>query len=294
MGNPKTGSSEWTWAERRRWAARMRWRSATRRWRVLPDFLVLGGQRCGSTSLYDMLCGHPDVAPASHKEPHFFDNNHLRGEQFYRRLFPLQLQMRARERRQGRRAVTGEATTYYLAHPGVPARVRALLPDVRLIAILRDPVDRAYSHYQLSVREGREPLSFEEALAAEPDRLAGEHERLIADPSYRGVAHRFFSYRSRGRYIDQLERWWAEFPREQLLVLRSEDMFEDPRIVYDQLVTFLGLDPDADRRTFRARNRVSYDAMRPETRAELRSYFAEPNRALEQRTGRAFNWQAPE
>jgi hypothetical protein len=294
MGNPKTGSSEWTWAERRRWAARMRWRSATRRWRVLPDFLVLGGQRCGSTSLYDMLCGHPDVAPASHKEPHFFDNNHLRGEEFYRRLFPLQLQMRARERRQGRRAVTGEATTYYLAHPAVPARVRALLPDVRLIAILRDPVDRAYSHYQLSVREGREPLSFEEALAAEPDRLAGEHERLIADPSYRGVAHRFFSYRSRGRYIDQLERWWAEFPREQLLVLRSEDMFEDPRIVYDQLVTFLGLDPDADRRTFRARNRVSYDAMRPETRAELRSYFAEPNRALEQRTGRAFNWQAPE
>jgi hypothetical protein len=294
MGNPKTGSSEWTWAERRRWAARMRWRSATRRWRVLPDFLVLGGQRCGSTSLYDMLCGHPDVAPASHKEPHFFDNNHLRGEEFYRRLFPLQLQMRARERRQGRRAVTGEATTYYLAHPAVPARVRALLPDVRLIAILRDPVDRAYSHYQLSVREGREPLSFEEALAAEPDRLAGEHERLIADPSYRGVAHRFFSYRSRGRYIDQLERWWAEFPREQLLVLRSEDMFEDPRIVYDQLVTFLGLDPDADRRTFRARNRVSYDAMRPETRAELRSYFAEPNRALEQQTGRAFNWQAPE
>jgi hypothetical protein len=294
MGNPKTGPSEWTRAERRRWAARMRWRSATRRWRVLPDFLVLGGQRCGSTSLYDMLCGHPDVAPASHKEPHFFDNNHLRGEEFYRRLFPLQLQMRARERRQGRRAVTGEATTYYLAHPAVPARVRALLPDVRLIAILRDPVDRAYSHYQLSVREGREPLSFEEALAAEPDRLAGEHERLIADPSYRGVAHRFFSYRSRGRYIDQLERWWAEFPREQLLVLRSEDMFEDPRIVYDQLVTFLGLDPDADRRTFRARNRVSYDAMRPETRAELRSYFAEPNRALEQRTGRAFNWQAPE
>jgi hypothetical protein len=294
MGNPKTGSSEWTWAERRRWAARMRWRSATRRWRVLPDFLVLGGQRCGSTSLYDMLCGHPDVAPASHKEPHFFDNNHLRGEEFYRRLFPLQLQMRARERRQGRRAVTGEATTYYLAHPAVPARVRALLPDVRLIAILRDPVDRAYSHYQLSVREGREPLSFEEALAAEPDRLAGEHERLIADPSYRGVAHRFFSYRSRGRYIDQLERWWAEFPREQLLVLRSEDMFEDPRIVYDQLVTFLGLDPDADRRTFRARNRVSYDAMRPETRAELRGYFAEPNRALEQQTGRAFNWQAPE
>jgi hypothetical protein len=272
----------------------MRWRSATRGARVLPDFLILGGQRCGSTSLYDMVCGHPDVMPASHKEPHFFDNNHLRGEEFYRRLFPLRMHMRARERRLGRRAVTGEATTYYLAHPAVPVRVRALLPDVRLIAILRDPVDRAYSHYQLSVREGREPLAFEDALAAEPERLAGEEERLLADPAYRGVAHRFHSYRSRGRYLEQLDRWWAEFPEGQLLVLRSEDMFEQPRTVYDQVVAFLGLDRDADRRTFAARNRVRYDEMRPETRQELSRYYAEPNRALEQRLQRSMQWQAPE
>ena len=293
MTDQTTVPSGWTWAQRGRWAARMRWRSATRGSRVLPDFLILGGQRCGSTSLYDMLCGHPDVMPASHKEPHFFDNNHLRGEQFYRRLFPLRMHVRARERRLGRRVVTGEATTYYLAHPAVPARVRAMLPNVRLIAIVRDPVDRAYSHYQLSVREGREPLSFEEALAAEPERLAGEEQRLLTDPTYRGVAHRFHSYRSRGRYVDQLERWWDEFPREQLLVLRSEDMFEQPRAVYDEMAAFLGLDPDADRRTFRARNRVSYDAMRPETRAELRSYYEQPNRELEAQLGREMHWQGP-
>jgi len=271
----------------------MRWRSATRGSRVLPDFLILGGQRCGSTSLYDMVCGHPDVMAASHKEPHFFDNNNLRGEEFYRRLFPLRMHVRARERRSGRRAATGEATTYYLSHPAVPARVRAMLPDVRLIAILRDPVDRAYSHYQLSVREGREPLSFEEALAAEPERLAGEEERLLSDPAYRGVAHRFHSYRSRGRYVDQLRRWWAEFPRDQLLVLRSEDMFAEPRAVYDTLVRFLGLDPDADRRTFAARNRVTYDEMRPETREELRRYYEQPNRELEAELGRSMQWQRP-
>ena len=152
----------------------MRFRTITRNARALPDFLLIGGQRCGSTSLYTTLCGHPQVLAGAHKEPHFFDNNHLRGEDFYRRLFPLQIHLLARERRLGRRVVTGEATTYYLAHPAVPARVAAMLPDVRLIAILRDPVDRAYSHYQLSVREGRESLPFEQALAAEPERIAGE------------------------------------------------------------------------------------------------------------------------
>ena len=258
-----------------------------------PNFFIVGAPRSGTTSMYIYLKQHPEIYVSVDKEPHFFDNNNLRGEEFYRRLFPLRMHVRARERRSGRRAATGEATTYYLSHPAVPARVRAMLPDVRLIAILRDPVDRAYSHYQLSVREGGEPLSFEEALAAEPERLAGEEERLLSDPAYRGVAHRFHSYRSRGRYVDQLRRWWAEFPRDQLLVLRSEDMFAEPRAVYDTLVRFLGLDPDADRRTFAARNRVTYDEMRPETREELRRYYEQPNRELEAELGRSMQWQRP-
>jgi hypothetical protein len=268
----------------------MRWRSATRRVRVLPDFLVLGGQRCGSTTLYTMLCGHPQVMEASHKEPHFFDNNHQRGLEFYRRLFPLDAHMRLRALRLGHPVVTGEATTNYLSHPAVPGRVKALLPDVRLVAILRDPVDRAHSHYQLSVRAGLETLSFEEALEAEDERLAGEEERLLSDPEYFGAAHRYLSYRARGRYVDQLERWWAAFPRHQLLVLRSEDMFTDPAGVYRQLTGFLGLQPDP-RRRFEARNRVTYSAMAPSTRAGLVAYFSDPNRALEEQLGRPMGWQ---
>jgi hypothetical protein len=289
-----TAGTRNTWPQRRRWAARMRWRAATRRARVLPDFLVLGGQRCGSTTLYTMLCGHPQVMAASHKEPHFFDNNHLRGPEFYRRLFPLQAHLRVRERRLGHRVVTGEATTYYLAHPAVPERVAGMLPDVRLIAILRDPVDRAYSHYQLSVREGRESLPFEQALAAEPQRLAGEEQRLLSDPGYRGVSHRFHSYRSRGLYLEQLQRWWQAFPADRLLVLRSEDMFEQPAAVYEQATAFLGLESDTDRRAFESRNRVSYDEMPERARADLRSYYAQPNALLEQRLSRQMHWQAPE
>ena len=278
------------WPARER--ARMRWRSLTRRARLLPDFLILGGQRCGSTSLYTMLCKHPQVMQASHKEVHFFDNNHLRGEDFYRRVFPLRAHAAARENYLGNKVVTGEATTYYLAHPAVPERVASLLPDARLIAILRDPVDRAYSHYQLSVRAGREPLSFEQALAAEPERLEGEQERLLADPGYRGHAHRYHSYRTRGLYLGQLEAWWEHFPPDQLLVLRSEDMFADPAAVYGAVAAFLGLEPDLHR-SFAARNQVAYDGMLPETRAELAAFYAAPNRALERRLGRVLGWQEP-
>ncbi len=263
----------------------MRFRTITRNARALPDFLLIGGQRCGSTSLYTTLCGHPQVLAGAHKEPHFFDNNHLRGEDFYRRLFPLRAHLRAR------RAITGEATTHYLSHPAVPERVAAMLPDVRLIAILRDPVERAYSHYQLAHRNGREPLSFEQALAAEPERLAGEEARLLSDPAYRGEAYGVQSYRTRGLYLEQLERWWAMFPPERLLVLRSEDMFERPGEVYAQTVAFLGLRPDAARTAFAARNQVVYSSMLPETRAELAAFYAEPNSRLEQRLGRSMGWQ---
>ena len=284
----RSGAATGSFSARER--AAMRWRSATRRARVLPDFLVLGGQRCGSTSLYTMLTGHPQVMAASHKEPHFFDRNHRRGDDFYRRLFPLRAHVRARERRLGGLpVVTGEATTYYLAHPAVPGRVAAMLPDVRLVAILRNPVDRAYSHYQLSVRGGWETLSFEDALAAEPERIAGEEQRLLDDPDFTGHSHRYHSYRTRGLYLEQLERWWAAFPTDRLLVLRSEDMFADQTAVYAELAAFLGLAPD-DRRAFESRNRVSYSGMTDATRRELEAYYAEPNRRLEARLGRSLGW----
>ncbi|HEY0389720.1 MAG TPA: sulfotransferase domain-containing protein [Gaiellales bacterium] len=274
--------------------ARMRFRSATRNHRALPDFLILGGQRCGSTSLYTMLCEHPQVMPASHKEPHFFDVNHLRGQAFYRRLFPLRAHMRARARRIGAAVITGEGTTHYLSQPAVPARVAAMLPHVRLVAILRDPVERAYSHYQLARRNGRELLGFEEALAAEDERLAGEEERLLADPAYRGDAYAVQSYRTRGLYLRQLEWWWQHVPAERLLVLRSEDMFADPAPVYRQVTDFLGIEHHARSDRFPARNQVSYSDMDAGTRAELRAFYAGPNRALEERLGRAMHWQGPE
>jgi Sulfotransferase domain len=278
------------WTVRKR--AEMRWRAATRSVRTLPDFFVLSGGRCGSTSLFAILCAHPQVMAPSHKEVHFFDRNYERGLDFYRRLFPFEAHRRSRERRLGSKVLTGEATTYYLLHPAVPSRVFAALPQARLIVMLRDPVDRAYSHYQLAVRAGKETLSFEEALDAEEERLAGAEERLATDPSFDSPSHRYHSYVRRGLYLQQLERWEDRFPREQFLILPSESFFADTAGSLARLTAFLGLEPFGG--PFPPpRNRAAYEGLRPDTRRRLQERFAEPNRRLEEHLDIDLGWQAP-
>jgi hypothetical protein len=270
----------------------MRWRTATRSARTLPDFLLLSGSRCGSTSLFASLCAHPQVMPPSHKELHFFDRNYRRGLDSYRRLFPLGAHRRSRERRLGRRVVTGEATTYYLLHPAVPARAREAIPRATLVVLLRDPVDRAYSHYQLSVRSGAETLSFEDALDAEEERLAGAEERLLAGTDD-VPSHRLHSYVARGLYLRQLERWQESFRREQFLILRSEDFFADPAGTVAEACAFLGLEPHPGPLPA-PMNRATYEQIRPETRRRLQQTFAEPNRRLEEYLGAELDWQRPD
>jgi hypothetical protein len=258
------------------------YRLATSRARSLPDFVVIGAQRAGSTSLFDYLGRHPRVVPPSHKEIHFFDQNFFRGERWYRSHFPPALRVRAVSGR------TGEASPYYLFHPEAPARAHATVPDARLVVLLRNPVDRAYSHYQLAVRGGHEQLPFDEAVKRESERLAGEAEKL-ADPTHKSAAHRHLSYVARGLYAEQLERWLAFFPREQLLVLRSEDLFANPEAVFAETVAFLGL-PPVELEDYPHRNPGGYENLPAETREWLEDYFREPNRRLYELLGRDFGW----
>jgi hypothetical protein len=272
-----------------------RFRVATRHLRILPSFLIIGAQRAGTTSLFDYLSRHPDVAAPSGgeesvawpKELHFFDEKSWRGLDWYRSFFPTAVARRV-ARLRGGDLVAGEATPFYLFHPFVPERVAATLPDVRLIALLRDPTERAYSHYQLMRRKGWEDLSFPEALAAEPERLAGE-EPFLADPHYRNHHHRHHSYVARGLYAEQLERWLAHFPREQLLVLRAEDFLAHPAEVYAEVLGFLGL-REWRLDDFTPRNRKPYAAIEPAARVLLEERFAEPNARLARLLGRDFGW----
>lgn len=253
----------------------------TARWRPLPDFLVIGAQKAGTTALYAYLRWHPQITGPSWKEVSFFDRHWWRGEPWYRGQFPL---------RSGGKLV-GEASPSYLFHPLAPERARAVVPEAKLVALLRDPVDRAYSQYQHEVSLGREPLSFEDALAAEAERTRGEVERLVADPKAFSTAWWDHTYASRGRYAEQLERWLIAFPREQLLIVTTEELGERPAETYASILAFLGAAPhelDEYPRVFER----DYEPMQEETRRALAARFAEPNRRLERLLGRPLGWPA--
>jgi hypothetical protein len=254
-----------------------------------PDFLIIGAQKGGTTSLYSYLCQHPEVVAARTKEVQYFSENFARGSAWYRRHFPVLVSREPQRLLGAGRLRTGEATPYYLFHPHAPKRVRAGLPRVKLIALLRNPIDRAYSHHRYHVKLGDEVMGFEAAIAAEPERLAGELERMGRDEGYVSDPHRNFSYLARGLYADQLERWLECFPREQLLVIQSERFFADPVAGYRRVIRFLGLS-EHELDTYEAANVGSYEDMDPATRARLVDYYQEPNERLYTLLRERFDW----
>jgi hypothetical protein len=255
---------------------------------ALPDFLIIGAQKSGTTFLYNLLSKHPLVEPAAKKELHFFDHRFDFGVEWYRRCFP------APRWEGGRRTITGEASPYYLFHPRAAGRVAQVVPEARLIVLLRNPVDRAYSHHQQLVRKGGEPLGFEEAIEAEEERLRGERNRLLEDEHYASFEHQRLSYLSWGVYIDQLLRWTGFFDREQLLVLKSEDFFEKPKQTLKVVLQYLELpewEPGEEVLEGGKRNEGNYDQeMDPSTRRRLEEYFAPHNRRLYDFLGVDFGW----
>jgi hypothetical protein len=255
---------------------------ATSAIRPLPGFLILGAQKAGTTALYAYLRRHPEITGPSWKEVSFFDRHWTRGEAWYRGNFPNVWRSRG--------DLIGEASPSYLFHPLAPRRVAELVPAAKLIVLVRNPVERAYSHYQHEVALGREPLSFEEALAAEDERTAGEEARLAAEPGYFSHAWWNYTYRARGRYAEQLERWLEVFPREQLLVLPSEELLREPEATHAFVLEFLGAGShrlDSYPRVFER----SYEPMSPDTRARLVAEFEEPNRRLYGLLGRDLAWR---
>lgn len=200
--------------------------------RTTPDFLILGAQKAGTTSLFEYLAGHPAVIRPATKELHYFTLYHDHGPAWYHR------ELRA-DTRTPERGWTFEASPYYLFHPAVPARCAACCPATRLILLVRDPATRALSHYRHEVRLGYEPLPMEAAFAAEVERL-----RTPLDTPDGLHAHRHWSYRARSRYAEQIEAWLNYFPARQMLVIQSELFFAQPARVLHDIQDFLGL-PDA-------------------------------------------------
>lgn len=261
--------------------------------RLRPQFLIIGAMRSGTTSLYRYLCKHPLVVEAARKEVHFFDHNYQEGFEWYARQFASRFSpLKGCGNRL--RLITGEASPSYLLHPLAPARAAGHMPDAKLIAILRDPVARAFSHYHHGLRRQYESLpTFEEALDAEPARLAHQRDRLVSEETQRSDPFLWYSYCARGCYLDQLQEWLKFFPREKLLILISEDFYADPSTALRQVTDFLGLPkmPAQASQSFRKHNESHYDGMNPETRQRLVEFFRPHNQRLAEFLGRELPWR---
>jgi len=217
------------------WPARLRgWQRAVgwRARRPRPHFLGIGTQKGGTTSLYQLLRQHPDVFLPEQKELHYFSKHYQLGDRWYLNHFAAAKPGQLR----------GEITPYYLFHEAAPQRIAAMRRSMRLIALLRDPVERTLSQYFHSCRLGLETLPLEAALEAESTRLCGSAER-IQQPGITDLHHQEHSYLARSRYEIQLQRYLALFGQERVLVLRSEDLFaQDPECLR-RLCGFLGIAP---------------------------------------------------
>lgn len=249
----------------------------------LPDFLIIGAQKCGTTALYDTLVQHPSVLPAYQKEVHYFDRYYNKGLLWYKANMPSRTARKAAPE-----AIAGEAAPSYIYHPLAAQRVKSLLPNAKLIVLLRNPVNRAYSHYQKELDRKDETISFEQALDKEAERVEGGLPKVLAGKHSHNWWH--FSYMARGRYAEQLERWFKLFPREQFLILRSEDYAARTSEIVNEACRFLGL-AENQITEFPRSNKSGYEKpLAPETRERLVNYFRPHNQRLYEMIGRDMEW----
>lgn len=247
------------------------------------DFLIIGAQRGGTQSFYDYLLQHPSVVPAIQPDLHFFDQHYDRGLAWYISQFPLLSGYYGAKRPEG--CITGEASPFYFHHPLVAERIRLHCPNAKLIVLLRNPTDRAYSHFRQAVRLGKEQFSFSMALKVEAKRMEKGMQRLRDNPELYAERNLFNSYISHGLYAQQIKRWKSVFPEQQLLFVRSEEYFSDPVSHVLQAYRFLGLTPFSPR-VMDPPPVHEFEFLTDQTREKIDKVFKHSN----EETFRLLNW----
>jgi len=248
--------------------------------RALPNFYVVGTQRGGTTSLFIYLLAHELVhGPRRAKGVHYFDTNFHESVSWFRSNFPRQSVLQAQADQHGVTPAVGEGAPYYLYGPRMAERIHSVTPQARILAVLREPLDRAISHHNHEVKRGHENLALEDAFAAEETRLAGELDKMMADPSYISKPHIHHAYLGRGKYAEQLERYFGLFGRENVLVLDSAALSENPEETVKTATDFLGL-PSLRGVDYPRYNKREYDPVDPGIRERWGSSFDESNARL--------------
>lgn len=259
--------------------------------RLMPSFILAGAQRCGTTSLYRALLDHPAVLSAAyHKGVNYFDINYDKDIDWYQGHFPLRATASFRARGAKEPPTTFDASGYYMYHPLAAERIGRDLPSIKVLTLVRDPIERAYSAYRHEFARGFETESFERALELEDERVQPELERMLADPTYQSETYRHHSYRRRGQYDEQLRRLADAVGRERLLVVESESFFTQPELEYRRILEFLGLRPHVPQRFDRWNARPGAE-ISPSAERFLRASFREHDEALAEYLGHAPSWQ---
>lgn len=253
----------------------------TSRFRKMPDFIIVGVQKGGTTSLFNYLKTHPEIKLHNNKEIHFFDRYYNQGVSWYRSWFPLEMYGK----------VTGEATPNYIFYPNAIKRMKTMLPKVKLIVLLRNPIERAYSHYQMEKRKGREGLSFENAI---------KHEKLILEHEYIKVEEKgedYFSerltnnsYLTRGLYAEQLKRLFVYYDKSQVLIIDSKNFKKNTEVVLKEVYDFLELNQVEGSKLEKNKNVHNYPLMNEETKSYLEDFYRKPNEELFKLLNQRFDW----
>jgi len=256
--------------------------------RVLPDFIIIGVQKGGTTSLFMYLMEHPNIFPPldeegrrKFKEISFFDKNYKKGILWYKSHFPSILNKFFINQICRKKFITGEGSPTYLFNNDVPRRIFQINSNTKFIVLLRNPVERAFSHYSYEVDQKMENLTFEEAIKMEEKRLQNPN------PNNKIL----YPYLSAGLYENQLQEWFKLFPKDQFLIVDSSELFSDPQKVYDMVVDFLNL-PKIKLKRFKKHNPTQYSKeIDKDLRDELIKFFKPHNERLYKLIDRNFGWE---
>ncbi len=268
------------------------YRSLTQQIRVLPDFIIIGARKCGTTSLYEYLTQHPCVLPALSKELFYFDYHYEKGNNWYRRHFPTQVEKWAYKKALGSQVITGEATPSYLYNPFVARRIAELLPQVRLILLLREPVEAAYSAYQFGIKTGTYTADdnvFEKIIQEELQYIQQGGELFCQEQETFSI-NPHCTYLARHAYIELLKPWLEVFDRSQIKIVLSEELFTNPAKVYQEVQEFLGL-PRHELDIYDQFNQNGYQKLESSAAQNLEEFFTPFNDRLSNFLGRSLGWK---
>tara|TARA_Y100000310_G_scaffold67029_1_gene62343 strand:- start:1049 stop:1930 length:882 start_codon:yes stop_codon:yes gene_type:complete len=259
----------------------------TSSFRVLPNFFVIGGVRCGTTSLYHYLGQHNCIKQAAYDELGYFDDNFHLGLNWYRSLFPTKFMQKNIESVY-KKFLTYDVTPFYIYNPLVVDRIFKFSPNAKIIAVLRNPIDRAYSNYNQKMQdEGDTKTTFEEIVHSEIEKIENDGND---EENYAFLVDEFYELLlARGFYAKQLEFWFKKFPRKNVLLISSEELATNTDKTVSEIFEFLEV-PNQKISDLTKQNERKYPRMKDSTRDTLINFFKPYNEKLFYMLGSKFDW----